>query len=99
MRHILQSMSESVDEEILKALHKEQAQIVAAQLTAPTASVEEIVADIHHQANVGRGQQKIGGNSKMGTAPPPGLELTEEDVKDFFNVPGLKKMLKTEQKR
>lgn len=92
-------MSETQDDEILKALQKEQSQIVSAQLTAPSASVEEIVADIHHQANVGRGQQKIGANSKMGTAPPPGLELTDEDVKNFFDVPGLKKMLKTEQKR
>lgn len=92
-------MSESVDEEILKALHKEQAQIVAAQLTAPSASVEEIVADIHHQATVGQGQQKIGANSKLGTAPPPGLELTQEDVENFYNVPGLKKMLENEQKR
>ena len=84
-------------DDIIAALKAEKEKILS-MTVVPTNVItpEDIVRDMHDQANPGRGNQKVSANSRMGAPKPPiaASEVTPEDVKNFFDIPGLKKMLK-----
>jgi|GEM_PF-2887253 len=88
-------------EDILAAMKKEQHTLLAVAV-APASPItpEDIINDMKEQANPGRGCQKLSSNSRMG-APKPSVaasNVTEKDVKNFFDIPGLKKMLKSDRR-
>ncbi len=88
-------------EEIIAAIMAEKEKILS-MTVAPTNVItpEDIVKDMREQANPGRGNQKVSANSRMGAPKPPvaNSEVTEADVKNFFDIPGLKKMLESDRR-
>jgi len=66
---------------------------------APKVGIEDIVKAHHSNVNPGRGGQKIGADSKLG-APSSGakIEAMMGDVKNFWNIPGLKQALKNDRR-
>ena len=57
-----------------------------------------IIVKAHQdQVKAGRGEQKIGADSKLG-APKSGASLEKSyDTKNFFNIPGIKEALKNDR--
>ena len=86
-------------DEIMKALMREKALLQASTISAPPPiTAEEIVADMQAQANPGQGSQKIAGNRDMGKPKATGSGIDHIDLESFFNVPGLKQMLKNDKR-
>jgi hypothetical protein len=88
-------------DDIIAAIKAEKHKILS-MTVAPNnvITAEDIVRDMQDQANPGKGNQKVSANSRMG-APKPSVgnsEVTKEDVKNFFDIPGLKKMLKGDRR-
>lgn len=90
-------------EDILAAIEAEKEKQKAFSVQHPDLAPQVGVADIikAHQANVnpGKGGQRIGADSKLG-APSSGakIEATVGDVKNFWNIPGLKQALKNDRR-
>tara|TARA_R110000751_G_scaffold216183_5_gene319502 strand:+ start:104 stop:382 length:279 start_codon:yes stop_codon:yes gene_type:complete len=83
-------------DEIIAALNAEKHKILSMTVVPDNVvTAEDIVADMQDQANPGRGNQKVSANSRMGAPKPPvgASEVSAEEVKNFFDIPGLKKML------
>lgn len=86
-------------DEIMKALMREKALLSASTIKpAPPITAEEIVADMQSIANPGQGSQRIAGNRDMGRPKATGSGIDHIDLENFFNVPGLKQMLKNDKK-
>jgi len=87
-------------EDILKAIAAERNKLLSSTVTPPPPlTAEDIVRDMQEQANAGRGQQKVAGNKNMGAPKSPvSNEITADQVKDFWNIPGLKKKLQNDRR-
>jgi len=88
-------------DDIIAAIKAEKKKILS-MTVAPNTPItpDDIVRDMQEQANPGKGNQKVSANSRMGAPKPPvaNSEVTQEDVKNFFDIPGLKKMLKGDRR-
>lgn len=86
------------DQDILKAMQKEQKKKLASMIMpADPVTADDIVKNHLQQANPGRGGQKIGVDSKMGS-PKRGLSAEQTvDVEDMFNIPNLANLIKNDK--
>jgi len=87
--------------DILAAMAAEKERKKAFSLQHPQLGPQLTNADIvkahQDQVKAGRGEQKIGADSKLG-APKSGASLEKSfDAKNFFNIPGIKEALKNDR--
>tara|TARA_Y100000389_G_scaffold24075_2_gene20790 strand:+ start:2801 stop:3094 length:294 start_codon:yes stop_codon:yes gene_type:complete len=87
--------------DILAAMAAEKERKKAFSLQHPHLGPQLTNADIvkahQDQVKAGRGEQKIGADSKLG-APKSGASLEKSfDAKNFFNIPGIKEALKNDR--
>ena len=91
----------TTQEDILKAMENEKMKVMSMTVAPPPPiTVNDIIQDMQDQANPGRGGQKIGANRNIGAPKPPvsATEVTKKEVENFFNIPGLKQMLKNQRR-
>ena len=91
----------TTNQDILAAMAAEKEKKKAFSLQHPQLGQQLTNADIvkahQDQVRAGKGQQKIGADSKLG-APTTGATLEKSfDAKNFFNIPGLKEALKNDR--
>ncbi len=86
-------------EDILKAMaaekHKIMASAIKPQLT-PNLTAADIVKAHHDNVKPGKGGQKIGADSRLGS-PQSSADLSQLPKVDF-HIPGLKEMLKNDRR-
>ena len=95
------SVPASSNEDILAAIMQEKAVRSASSVEPqlkPNITDEEIIKNHLAQTKPGRGNQKIGADSKMGGPKPKFLKEAFE-VKDPWHVPGLKQAMENDHKR
>jgi|TARA_Y100000310_G_scaffold155276_1_gene154761 hypothetical protein len=91
----------TTQEDILAAMEKEKHKVLSSTVAPPPPiTAADIVQDMQDQANPGRGGQKIGANRNIGAPKPPvsATSVTQKEVENFFNIPGLKQMLKNQRR-
>ena len=95
------SVPASSNEDILAAIMQEKAVRSASAIEPqmkPNITDEEIIKNHIAQTKPGRGNQKIGSDSKMG-GPKPKFMKEAFIVKDPWVVPGLKQAMENDHKR
>ncbi len=95
------SVPASSNEDILAAIMQEKAVMKASSVEPqlkPNITDEEIIKNHIAQTKPGRGNQKIGADSKMG-GPKPKFLKEAFIVKDPWHVPGLKQAMENDHKR
>ena len=86
-------------DEIMKALMREKALLRSSTISPPDPiTAEDILADMHAIANPGQGAQSIAANRNMGKPTAKGTGIEHIYLENFFNVPGLQKMLKNDKR-
>lgn len=89
------------NEDILKAMESEKNKKLAGSLQHPQQgkqiTAEEIVKNHQEMANPGRGNQRIGVDSKMGAPQPKITGLESITPENAFNIPGLLKAIKNDK--
>ena len=93
------SVPAASQDEIMKALMRDKALLKSSTISPPAPiTAEDIVADMQAIANPGQGSQSIAANRNMGRPTAKGTGVEHIDLENFFNVPGLQKMLKNDKR-